>query len=63
MAIAAASGSAARTWGWVTKNARDKLSRELSYPSIKQTADGQLHVACTYFQQAIKHATLPMPQA
>ena len=27
----------------ITSNSRDKLNRELSYPSIKQTADGRPH--------------------
>ena len=39
----------------MTNNSRDKLNRELSYPSIVQTADGTLHIAYTYFRQAIKY--------
>ncbi|WP_431904585.1 sialidase family protein [Amycolatopsis thermoflava] len=39
----------------MTNNSRDKLNRELSYPSIVQTADGNLHIAFTYFRQAIKY--------
>jgi predicted neuraminidase len=39
----------------MTNNSRDKLNRELSYPSITQTADGTLHIAFTYFRQAIKY--------
>ena len=39
----------------MTNNSRDKLNRELSYPSIIQTDDGALHIAYTYFRQAIKY--------
>jgi predicted neuraminidase len=39
----------------MTNNSRDKLNRELSYPSITQTADGALHIAYTHFRQAIKY--------
>lgn len=39
----------------MTNNSRDKLNRELSYPSITQTADGTLHIAYTHFRQAIKY--------
>jgi predicted neuraminidase len=39
----------------LTNNSRDKLNRELSYPSIVQTADGSLHIAFTYFRQAVKY--------
>lgn len=43
----------------ITNNSRERLNREISYPSIKQTADGRIHVAYTYFRQAIKHLVLP----
>jgi predicted neuraminidase len=39
----------------LTNNSRDKLNRELSYPSIIQTRDGMLHIAYTHFRQAIKY--------
>ncbi|MGW1443912.1 sialidase family protein [Serratia rhizosphaerae] len=39
----------------MTNNSREKLNREFSYPSIKQGADGRLHIAYTYFRQAIKY--------
>ena len=39
----------------MTNNSKDKLNRELSYPSIAQTPDGDLHIAFTYFRQAIKY--------
>jgi predicted neuraminidase len=39
----------------MTNNSRDRTNRELSYPSIKQTADGALHVAFTFHRRAIKY--------
>jgi len=39
----------------MTNNSKEKLNREYSYPSIKQTPDGRIHVAFTYFRQAIKY--------
>jgi predicted neuraminidase len=39
----------------LSNNSRDGLNREFSYPSIHQTDDGQLHLAYTYFRQAIKY--------
>jgi predicted neuraminidase len=39
----------------ITNNSRDGLNRELSYPSIVQSADGEVHIAFTYFRRAIKH--------
>ncbi len=39
----------------MTNNSRDGLNREFSYPSIRQAADGSLHIAFTYFRQAIKY--------
>jgi predicted neuraminidase len=39
----------------LTNNSRDGLNRELSYPTVHQTADGALHVAFTYHRKAIKH--------
>ena len=35
----------------MTNNSRDKANREFSYPSIKQTSDGDIHIAFTYFRQ------------
>ena len=34
----------------MTNNSRDGSNRELSYPSIKQTPDGVIHVAYTHFR-------------
>jgi predicted neuraminidase len=39
----------------MTNNSQLQLNREFSYPSIKQTADGALHIAYTYFRQKIKY--------
>jgi predicted neuraminidase len=39
----------------MTNNSRDRTNRELSYPSIKQTADGVLHIAFTFHRRAIKY--------
>ena len=39
----------------MTNNSKDKLNREFSYPSLCQSADGTLHVAYTYWRQAIKY--------
>jgi len=39
----------------LTNNSKDKLNREYSYPSIKQTADGKIHITFTYFRQVIKY--------
>lgn len=39
----------------MTNNSTDKRNREFSYPSIKQGTDGKLHIAFTYFRQAIKY--------
>jgi predicted neuraminidase len=42
----------------LTNNSRDGLNRELSYPSIVQTADGDIHVAFTYHRRYIKYVRL-----
>lgn len=42
----------------LTNNSRDGSNREFSYPSITETADGRIHVAYTYFRQAIKYVQL-----
>ncbi len=39
----------------MTNNSELQLNREYSYPSIKQTADGAIHIAYTYFRQKIKY--------
>ena len=44
----------------MTNNSRDGLNREFSYPSIRQGDDGDLHIAFTYFRQAIKYVRVPL---
>lgn len=39
----------------MTNNSLERLNREFSYPSIKQGPGGALHIAFTYFRQAIKY--------
>ncbi|GAB2890515.1 sialidase family protein [Streptomyces mayteni] len=39
----------------LTNNSRDRLNRELSYPTIAQTPDGALHIAFTYWRQTITY--------
>jgi len=39
----------------MTNNSKEKLNREYSYPSIKQTFDGKIHITFTYFRQTIKY--------
>uniref|UniRef100_UPI0013261DB9 exo-alpha-sialidase n=2 Tax=Bacteria TaxID=2 RepID=UPI0013261DB9 len=39
----------------MTNNSKDKLNREYSYPSITEGKDGKLHIAFTYYRQAIKY--------
>ena len=45
----------------LTNNSRDQSNRELSYPSVKQTSDGALHMAFTYHRRAIKHVRVTEP--
>jgi len=42
----------------LTNNSKERLNRELSYPSILQGPDGALHLAYTHFRQAIRHVTV-----
>lgn len=42
----------------MSNNSREQLNRELSYPSIKQSADGKLHIAYTYYRMAIKYVCI-----
>lgn len=68
-AITTSTPPASRTWpirrdletgdGYcLTNNSRDGLNREFSYPSIRQSADGELHVAFTYHRRVIKYVRL-----
>jgi predicted neuraminidase len=54
------------TWPWqrhletgdgycLSNNSAEHRNREVSYPSIHQTADGALHLAYTVFRQHIRH--------
>lgn len=42
----------------LSNNSREKVNREFSYPSIKQSADGKIHIAFTYFRQTIKYVQI-----
>ena len=42
----------------MTNNSADRRNREYSYPSIKQTPDGAIHIAYTYFRQRIKYVRI-----
>ena len=42
----------------MTNNSRERSNRELSYPTIKQTPDGKIHVAYTHFRQEIRYVSL-----
>lgn len=42
----------------MTNNSKERLNRELSYPSILQGPDGALHLAYTHHRQAIRHVTV-----
>lgn len=39
----------------MTNNSQEKRNREFSYPTVTQSRDGDIHVAYTYFRQAIKY--------
>lgn len=45
----------------LSNNSREGLNREFSYPSIHQGTDGALHIAYTYFRQAIKYVRVELP--
>ncbi|ALG30462.1 glycosyl hydrolase [Glutamicibacter halophytocola] len=42
----------------LSNNSREGLNREFSYPSIHEGQDGALHLAYTYFRQAIKYVRI-----
>src|ERR671929_147503 len=65
-AVAAGPRRCRRSWPWrrnlevgdgycMTNNSKEGLNREFSYPSIRQTPDGRLHITYTYWRQAIKY--------
>ncbi|WP_202302283.1 sialidase family protein [Dryocola clanedunensis] len=65
----AISADGGKSWPWqrhldegdgycMTNNSQQKLNREFSYPSIKQDSQGMLHIAYTYYRQAIKYVHL-----
>jgi predicted neuraminidase len=41
----------------MTNNSADRRNRELSYPSIHQTADGRVHVTYTHHRQVIRYVS------
>jgi predicted neuraminidase len=47
----------------LSNNSREGLNREFSYPSIHQGADEALHIAYTYFRQAIKYVRVDLPRS
>ena len=61
-----------QTWPWMrnlevgdgycmSNDSARHINREYSYPSLRQTADGALHVAYTVYRQHIRHARV-MPE-
>lgn len=65
----AISADGGKSWPWqrhldegdgycMTNNSLDKRNREFSYPSIKQGPDGTLHIAYTWYRQAIKYVRI-----
>jgi predicted neuraminidase len=42
----------------MTNNSKERLNREFSYPALCQAPDGELHIAYTYWRQAIKYVRL-----
>jgi predicted neuraminidase len=44
----------------MTNNSEQKLNRELSYPSIALDEMGKVHIAYTFWRQAIKYVQLDL---
>jgi predicted neuraminidase len=42
----------------MSNNSKEKVNREFSYPSVKQTPDEKIHVTFTYFRQYIKYVCI-----
>ena len=42
----------------MSNNSTESKNREFSYPSIKQSEDGNIHIAFTYFRQTIKYVQI-----
>jgi len=42
----------------MTNNSKERLNREFPYPALCQAPDGRLHIAYTYWRQAIKYVRL-----
>lgn len=42
----------------MTNNSAQRLNREYSYPSIRQTPDGAIHIAYTVFRQKIRYVRI-----
>jgi predicted neuraminidase len=42
----------------MTNNSKESKNREYSYPSIKQSEDGLLHITYTYYRQRIKYVRI-----
>jgi predicted neuraminidase len=45
----------------MSNDSAKQINREYSYPSLRQTDDGALHLAYTVFRQHIRHVRL-MPE-
>ena len=46
----------------LSNNSAEGVNRELSYPSILQDVEGQLHIAYTYHRRAIRYVRISLPK-